>query len=226
MSRRALLVGATGLVGRQLLALLLADPDYGQVHVWVRRPLGRAHAKLVEHLVDFEVIASQRQAAEFRRTAERDAPDVDTVFCCLGTTIKVAGSQAAFRRVDHDYVLAVARTAFEAGATRCVLVSAMGADSSSRVFYSRVKGDIEAAVSEIGFRSVSILRPSFLAGERAEHRPGEKLALRVLSPLSFLIPGKFRPISDHAVARAMIDTDRRAQAGVEIIESDRIQAFA
>ena len=212
-SRRALLIGASGLVGRQVLSTLLDDPAYGQVHAWVRRPLARAHDKLAQQVVDFE------------RLDRVAVPEVDAVFCCLGTTLRVAGSRAAFRRVDHDHVLACARAARAAGAGHFLLVSAIGADARSRVFYSRVKGETEADVCALGYPSVTLVRPSFLAGERAEWRPGERLAIAVLSPLSFLVPARYRPVADIAVARALVDAAAHGRPGVEIIESDRLQTF-
>ena len=211
--RRALLIGASGLVGRQVLSTLLDDPAYGQVHAWVRRPLARAHDKLVQQVVDFEHLDRV------------ETPAVDAVFCCLGTTLKVAGSQAAFRRVDHDHVLACARAARAAGARHFLLVSALGADARSRVFYSRVKGEAEADVCALGYPSVTLARPSFLVGERAERRLGEALAIQVLTPLSRLVPARLRPVADIAVARALVDAAARGRPGVEIIGSDRIQAF-
>ena len=210
---RALLVGGSGLVGRQVLNTLLDTPACAQVHTWVRRPLERAHDKLVQQVVDFERIEGIR------------VPEVDAVFCCLGTALRVAGSRAAFRRVDQDHVLACARAARVAGAGHFVLVSAIGADARSRVFYSRVKGETEAAVCALGYPSVTLVRPSLLTGERAEWRLGERLAIGILSPLAFLVPARYRPVADIAVARAMVDAAARGQPGVEIIESDRLQAF-
>ncbi|MEO8297238.1 MAG: NAD(P)H-binding protein [Burkholderiales bacterium] len=168
--RVALVAGATGLVGREVVALLLADPAYAAVHTVGRRAPPLQHPKLQHHAVDF--------------TAEPGLwalPALDEVFIALGTTIKVAGSQAAFRAVDFDAVLAVARAARQAGATRLGLVSAMGADAASRIFYSRVKGEVEAAVSRLGYSSVVIARPSMLHGDRTALdqpvRPGEQIAL-------------------------------------------------
>ena len=129
-----MLVGATGLVGARVLELMLGDSVYGEVHVLVRRATGSTHQKLREHLVDFDALELAQ------------VPHVDDVFCCLGTTIKTAGSQDAFRRVDFDYVFKVASLAREQGARQFLLVTAMGASAKSSVFYNRVKGEIEAAV--------------------------------------------------------------------------------
>jgi uncharacterized protein YbjT (DUF2867 family) len=213
-ARKALLVGATGLVGSRLLELLLQDPAYGEVHVLARRSTGIAHPKLRERVVDFE------------RLDRAAMPAVDDVFCCLGTTIKAAGSREKFRSVDYTAVLDVARLALAAGARQYLLISAMGANPSSGMFYNRVKGEVEDAVSKVGYRKVCIFRPSFLAGDRKENRPGERFALAVLKPFTLLIPKRYRPVADVAVAGAMIDAAKREEAGVHIIESDRIQGFA
>ena len=213
MPRSALVVGATGLVGSKLVAALLADPDYDTVHVLVRRPFTRSHAKLRMHVVDF---------------AQLDGfawPRANDVFCCLGTTIKAAGSQAAFRAVDHDYPLAVARGTLDRGARQYLFVSAMGADANSSVFYSRVKGELEAAIAALGFHAAIAFRPSLLAGDRAEHRLGERVALAVLQPLRWLVPRSYRPVADTAVARAMVDYAGRGLAGFHVVTSDAIQAF-
>ncbi len=211
--RTALLAGASGLVGKQVLQQLLASDHYSKVTALVRKPLTVKHARLTEQIIDFESLAQQR------------LPKVDDAFCCLGTTIKVAGSKDAFRRVDYGYVLAFAASARQAGAEQFLLVSAMGANSKSGVFYSRVKGEVEAAVSQLGYASVSIIRPSMLTGDRGEHRLGERLVLAISGPISALIPARYRPISDVAVAKAMIDAAVRAGAGIEVIESDRLQKY-
>jgi uncharacterized protein YbjT (DUF2867 family) len=214
LPRRALVVGATGLVGSKLVDALLADPHYESVHVLVRRPFVPKRAKLREHVVDFVNLEGFAW------------PAVDDVYCCLGTTIRTAGSQAAFRAVDHDYPLDVARGALAAGATQYLFVSAMGADPHSSVFYSRVKGELEAAIAALAFHAAIAFRPSLLAGDRAEHRLGERLALAVLQPLRALVPARYRPVADTAVARAMVDFAGRGLAGFHVIPSDVIQAFA
>lgn len=212
--RTALMAGATGLVGSALLSLLLESSRYAEVHALVRRPLGHTHPKLHGHQVDFNQLDKY---ASF--------PQVTDVFCCLGTTIKTAGSQAAFRAVDFDYVVNTARRALAGGASRFLVVSAMGASANSRVFYSRVKGEMEEAVSALGFESVVIVRPSFLAGERTESRPGERIALALLKPLAPLVPKKYRAIDAAAVARALFHHALYAEPGTRIVESDALQAF-
>src|SRR5688572_11971644 len=153
----AWIAGATGLVGRALLDALLAEPRVEQVAALARRPLPRTHPKLESVTVDFERL--EQELAGRRATC---------AFCCLGTTIKKAGSQDAFRRVDHDYVLAFARAALAAGAEKLLVVTALGADAKSGIFYNRVKGEVEAHLRELGFRELHLLRPSLLLGPREE----------------------------------------------------------
>ena len=214
MTRRAILVGATGLVGKRVLAALLEDPAWGAVWALVRRPLEVRHPKLTVRVVDFD------------RLGEVRFPHVDDVFCSVGTTIRAAGSQAAFRRVDFDYPLGVARAALARDARQFLFVSAMGANSGSPVFYNRVKGELEQAIGKLRYRSAFAFRPSFLAGDRPESRPGERFALAVLQPLRFLVPRKYQPVSDLAVAHAMLAYAKRGLTGFHVIESDAIQALA
>jgi len=214
LPKSAIVAGATGLVGSRLLAVLLADPDYDTIHALVRRPLGIANAKLCEHPVDYG------------RLNEMAWPVADDVFCCLGTTIRVAGSQEAFREVDYVYPLAVARAAQLKGAEQFLFVSAMGADARSSVFYSRVKGELEVAIAALGYRAAIALRPSLLSGQRRQQRLGERAALMVLQPLRSLVPRRYRPVADEAVARAMVAYAKRGLAGFHVVPSDAIQAFA
>ena len=188
--RTALLVGATGLIGSFLLQRLLESTQYARVVVWARRDIGKAHPKLKVEVVEFE------------RLDDRQV-DAEDVYCCLGTTIKEAGSQEAFRRVDHDYPVALARAAAKGGAKRFLVVSALGADSASRVFYNRVKGDMEAAVRAAGVSGTYIFRPSLLSGPRAVERLGEKVGLMIGAVLGPLL-GKYRPIHADLVAAAMV----------------------
>lgn len=214
MDRGALLAGATGLVGHALLARLVDDPDYTRVVALARRPLDLRHPRLVVTVVPFD------------RLDAVALPSIDDVFCCLGTTIKAAGSQAAFRKVDHDYPLKIAELGLAAGASQLLLVSAMGADPNSRVFYSRVKGELEDAAAKLGFRTVIALRPSLLAGERAEFRAGERTALALLAPLRFLVPAAYRPVDATAVAAAMHALAKRKLAGRHVVRSDAIARLA
>lgn len=213
--RTALLLGATGLVGGHVLDLLLSDPAYRRVTVLGRRPLARMDSKL------------DQRAADFDRLRDHEISfAVDDVFCCLGTTIAAAGSQEAFRRVDHDYVVEAARLAAEHGARRYLLVSAAGASARSRIFYNRVKGEAEDAVRALPLEGAVILRPSLLLGERAEKRPMETFAQRVMPALNFLMAGplrRYRPIEAATVARAMVRLAKEQPRGVRVVESDEIQ---
>ena len=210
--RRVLLAGATGLVGQEILHALLADDTVSTAHALVRRPLAMAHPKLTAHVVDF--------------TALPILPEADEIYLALGTTIKVAGSQAAFRAVDYDANLALARAAFKAGARRLGVVSAMGADSTSRIFYNRVKGELEVALEAIGFEAFVIARPALLTGERAAlgqaARPGERIGAVLAGLLRPIIPADYRPIKASAVARALLAHVPRAQGQV-ILRSGEMQ---
>lgn len=150
-----------------------------------------------------------------------DVPRLNDVFCCLGTTIKRAGSQPAFRLVDHTFVIGLARSGLRAGATQFLLVSAIGADPASRIFYSRVKGETEAAVRKLPYRSIQIFRPSLLLGDRAEFRLGERIATLGAPMLSVLLFGRlrrYRPIHAATVARAMVTIAREAPLGPNVFE--------
>ena len=215
--RSALLMGATGLVGSHCLDLLLADDRYRRVRVLARRPVGRRHAKLEVHQVDFDRL--EEHAKLFA---------VDDVYCCLGTTMAKAGGEAAFRKVDHDYAVKAAELAAGQGAEQFLLVSAIGADPQSRIFYNRVKGEAEAVVKRLPFRAVWVLRPSLLLGERAELRIGERLASAVSRPLSPLMLGRFRryrPILGREVAQVMLRLAHQHGTG-GIVESDEIAELA
>lgn len=211
--RTALLCGATGLVGSHCLNLLLADSFYKQVTVLTRRPLGAvvSNPKLDQRIVDFE------QLGHFTRELQ-----VDHVLSALGTTIAKAGSQENFRRVDYDYPVTIARAALDAGAQYLVLVSSLGADPEGRVFYLKVKGELEEAISELGFRGVTFLRPSLLLGERKEPR----LAEQFYEVLLRAAPKRYRGIQAEIVARAMVESAKSEQPGCEILESPQIAAFA
>lgn len=211
-----LLAGASGLVGRSLLAQLL-DDDRATVHALLRREVDDlpASRQLQRHLVDFD--------------APGQLPAADELYVALGTTIKVAGSKAAFRAVDLDAVLNVARAAREAGIARCAVVSALGADPDSKVFYNRVKGDMERALRELRFERLVIARPSLLAGAREAlaqpPRWGERLALHALAPVAGLLPASVRPIDAAVVARAMRYALRGEGPALQILESGVMQTL-
>ena len=216
--RTALLLGATGLVGGHCLDLLLTDPAYSKVVAPGRRLLSIEHQKLEQHVIDFE------RLQDFASVLS-----AQDVFCCLGTTIKKAGSKENFRRVDFTYQYEVARLASDSGAEQLLLISALGADARSRIFYNRVKGELEDAVSKLSFDGVNIFRPSLLLGERAEFRLGERVAELPMRYVSFLMVGplkKYRPVEARAVAAAMLKVAKEHPAGVNIFESDRIRAMS
>lgn len=193
-NRTVIIAGATGLVGKEMLAALLSDNSVAEVHSLGRRAPPKRHPKLRSHIVDFASLPS--------------LPPADELYLALGTTIKVAGSEAAFRAVDYDANLAVAKAALGAGVKRVALVSAMGADSRSALFYSRVKGELENALAQLPFDALVIARPSLLAGDRAAVgqplRRGETLGFTVSRALGFLIPANYRPIAASAVAKALL----------------------
>jgi uncharacterized protein YbjT (DUF2867 family) len=212
--RSALVLGATGLVGGHCVELLLADPTWNRVIVVGRRATGRDHPRLVEVVADFA-----------RLDEHADAFAVDEVFCCLGTTIRKAGSREAFMRVDHDFPLAAARLASEQGTPRFLLVTAVGADAGSRIFYNRVKGEVERDVTALPFEGVALLRPSLLLGDRAERRPAEALWQRLMPLAAPLLVGplrRYRALDAADVARAMVRLAREGFRGVRVLESDEI----
>jgi uncharacterized protein YbjT (DUF2867 family) len=208
---RLMLVGASGLVGQQVLRQSLVHPAVDAVLAPTRRPLAPA-AKLENPLVDFERLPAQ-------------APwwKVDAVICTLGTTMAQAGSKAAFRRVDHDYPLEVAERARAAGAGAFVLNSALGAAADSRVFYNRVKGEVEDAIAALGYPSLTLVRPSLLdGGPRPDGRPGERIGLLVARIFRSLIPARYRAVATGAVARTLLAAALARTPGVHVVESEHI----
>ena len=212
----ALIAGGSGLVGGFLLRQLLDSPEYDHVVALGRRPLDLSHPKLTQVQVDFAAV--DKVAADLR---------CDDAFCCLGTTIKQAGSQDAFRAVDRGAVLAFAWAARRNGAGRFFVVSSLGADAGSRVFYNRVKGETERALAVLDFKTLGIFRPSLLLGPRAEKRLGERVGAVVMWLAEPLLLGRlrqYRAIEAEVVARAMLrcalERDRR---GVRVFPSDQIE---
>jgi uncharacterized protein YbjT (DUF2867 family) len=211
--RTALLAGASGLVGGECLKRLLVTPEYARIVVLTRRDLGTevGHARVRQVVCDFgrlEAVAGDLVA--------------DHVFCALGTTIAKAGSQVAFRTVDFDYPKRLAEVAREQGAKHFSLVSALGARSDSPFFYSRVKGELEAALRAMDWPSLCFVRPSVIAGERREARPLERLAERALR----LAPRGWRSVPARDIAAAMVATALRSPLGTTVIESGQIPPAA
>jgi uncharacterized protein YbjT (DUF2867 family) len=211
------LAGASGLVGAELLRLLLESKEYQQVHLVQRRSLAVDDPKASEHLVSFDELSNLE--IEDRIT---DA------FCALGTTIAKAGSVEQLQKVDRDYVRGFGRVAKRVGAERLSVVSALGADPKSINYYNRTKGEMEALLAELDLPSLRIFRPSLLLGAREERRPKEVLAGLVLGVLSPVMVGpleRFRGVAAAQVARAMYVTSLEDFSGVRIFESDEIQKY-
>ena len=214
-TRKALIAGASGLVGGYCLRLLLESDIYEQVTAFVRREIPVSNPKLVQRVIDFNRIA---RLSTF--------PRVDDVFCSLGTTIKTAGSQDAFYKVDFTYVHELARLASLSRSRQFLLVSSQGANPKSGIFYTRVKGEIEEAVKKLAFEGLYIFRPSLLVGQRSESRPGEAAMNTLLSAVSFALVGpaaRYRPIKAETVASAMVRVARQGYRGTHVFESDRIR---
>lgn len=210
---KALVIGATGLIGKEVVKLLLEDPSYDQVNVIARKPLGIEDKKLHFFQNDFETL-----------DAISGAFAVDHVFCCLGTTMKKAGGKEAFMRVDYHYPIEVARRAKEHGATHYLLVTSMGANSKSKVFYSRVKGKVEEEIKKIGFAGLSILRPSLLLGDRNERRLGEDIGKVVMKLIPYFGKMKnYRPILGKQVAVSMVKAATSPLPCFQILESGSMQ---
>lgn len=210
--KTALLAGSTGLIGKQLLQLLLSSPRYAVVKALTRTKLDITHPKLVEIKVDYanlEEVKSQLQA--------------DDVYCCLGTTMAKAKTKKKFREIDFEYPLALAKLVKELGAKQFLLVSALGADKRASVYYNQVKGELEDAVSKIDFDAIHIFRPSLLLGLREEKRAGEDAAKIVYKIFWFLIPDKYKAIEAIKVAQAMVYYAQRDQNGKFTHESREMQ---
>jgi uncharacterized protein YbjT (DUF2867 family) len=209
----ALVAGATGLVGQSIVRQLAGDSTWGEVRALVRQglPPDLTLPSVVPIPVDYSKLDPAPEWA-----------GANHVFCALGTTMRQAGSREAFRRVDFEYPVALARAAHARGARHFLLVSALGASETSRVFYNRVKGEVESAISAVGFRSVTIARPSLLVGRRAEPRLGEQVGMM----LGVLAPRRWRPIPATQVARALVEAAKRDSPGVRILENQELLAAA
>ena len=206
----ALLAGATGLIGRELARQWQGS---GRLHLLVRRPPAELAALHSAWVVDFAALPP--------------LPKAEEAYCCLGTTIKVAGSQAAFRAVDFEAVLAFARACRDAGVKRFGVISALGADAASGTFYNRVKGEMEQALAEVGFASLVIARPSLLTGDRGAlgqpARGGEAILITLTRPIAGLMPKAWRPIEAGRVARALLRALAQAQPGRRVLSSAELQ---
>lgn len=208
--KRLMLVGATGLVGGHVLQQALADPAVAQVVVPTRKPL-TPQPRLINPVVDFE-----------RLPEDAEWWAVDAVVCTLGTTIRVAGSQAAFYKVDHDHPLEVAYLARRHGARAFALNSALGADTGSRVFYSRTKGETERDLQAVGYPSLTLVRPGLIGGQRQESRPLEQLAVTVSRLVQPLLPKRYRVVPANRIAQHLLQAALVATPGVHVLPSEAL----
>jgi uncharacterized protein YbjT (DUF2867 family) len=212
--KTAMISGATGLVGEQLLNQLLSDPAYGKVITVVRKPLERIHEKLEQKVIDFSQLPAVLAGLK-----------ADHGFCCLGTTLKTAGSKEKQYLIDHDYVVWFAQGCHNAGVSRFAVVSSIGANAGSSNFYLRTKGEMERDLQKIPFAGLHILQPSFLLGERKEFRSGEKIAITIMKVLNPMMVGglkKYRGVQASAVAHRLIQEVLSETVGVTIKHSDCI----
>ena len=210
----AVIAGSTGLVGSHLLNLLLDDVSCSRVIALSRKPLSREHPKLQNMVIEFDSL----------ETISVDLK-ADDVFCCLGTTIRQAGSQAAFRKVDYDYPVKLAQITKEQGARQYLLITALGSDKNSSIFYNRVKGEVEEAIGSIGFDSYHIFQPSMLLGVRKEERGGESAGKLVMKILGFAIPKRYKAVDAAKVAKGMLKSAAKKQPGTHIHSSAELQDF-
>jgi uncharacterized protein YbjT (DUF2867 family) len=211
--KTALILGATGLIGGHLTQKILNHPSYSKVKVLVRNPLNLHHLKLEQIIIDFD-------------NFDKSLVVADDIFCCLGTTMKQAGSKEAFYKVDFTYPLEIAQAALQNGAKQFLVITAMGADAQSMFYYNRVKGEIEKALTDLNFPTLLIFRPSLLLGERKDSRAGEGFATVIMNTFNFLIPKKYKAIKGETVANAMLDLAQKGIKGKEILESGEMQIFA
>jgi uncharacterized protein YbjT (DUF2867 family) len=210
--KTALVAGATGLIGNALVRKLLAADRYQHVIALTRQPLRLDHPKFQNILTDFQDLGAALAGVR-----------PDDVFCCLGTTMAIAGFRKKFQEVDFEYPYALAKVTHRLGAKQYFLVSALGADKNSRIFYNRVKGEVEGAIRGADFECIHIFRPSLLLGPRTEKRTGEEIAKLVYKVFGFAIPEKYRAVEGEKVADAMITFASKDQRGIFIHESRKIR---
>jgi uncharacterized protein YbjT (DUF2867 family) len=217
-TKLALLAGASGFVGGYVLEALLQAPEIGRVFAITRRPLGREHPRLANRIVQFDKLQSQLQGLTCH-----------VALCCLGTTLREAGSEQAFRRVDVDYVLSFAAAAKAAQVQRFIVLSSVGANRESRNFYLKTKGEMEAQLATVGFPALDIFQPGLLLGWRSQSRPLEllaRLAMPLVNPLLSGTREPYRAIPARTVARAMVAATRSTRKGLQRYTYSGIQALA
>jgi uncharacterized protein YbjT (DUF2867 family) len=202
-----LVLGASGLIGSHLTQLLLEDNSVDKVYLLLRRSMNFQHSKLEERVIDFSNVEVYRN----------NFPEVDTIFCCIGTTQKlVKGDIDLYRRIDFDIPVNAARFGLEKGTKKYIIVTAIGANSKSNNFYVKLKGQVEDAIAALPFESVHIMRPSLLLGKRKEFRLAERIFQAIMKPLNFLVPGKYKAIEGSQVAVAMLKADKSTETGIHI----------
>jgi len=214
-NRKALVVGSTGLIGKELIQIIQEHTYYKKIYVPVRREVGFENDMIEELVIDFDKLDELLENIY-----------VHDVYCCLGTTMKKAGCREAFYTVDYNYPVKIAKLMHKNGAESFLNVSALGANKNSMIFYNRVKGEVEEALIEIGFKSLAIFRPSLLLGDRSEKRIGEDIAKKTYKVLDKIFIGplkKYSGIEGRIVARAMFEVAKRKIEGVTILESDEIR---
>ena len=217
MAKTAIIFGSTGLVGSALLNILLQGDEYGTIKAFVRKPISFSHKKLQQIIIDFD------QPESFS-----DQITGDDIYLCLGTTMKKAGSKDAFYKIDYTYTMQAATSAAKNKVKKLCLISSLGADASSAVYYSKVKGDVERDISALGIDTIHLVRPSLLLGHRKENRVGERIGILLSRMLSFLFVGplkKYKAIQDITVASAMFQLMQSDTKGTFIHESIDLQKF-
>ncbi|MFV8359661.1 NAD(P)H-binding protein [Flavobacterium sp. LS1P3] len=213
--KTAVIIGSTGLIGSELLNLLLESSHYAKVITFVKRDTGIKHPKLTQYIVDFDKLETYKELVVG-----------DDFFCTIGTTIKKAGSQKAFRKVDFEYPRQFAAFALQNRVKQFLIISSLGADVNSGNFYLKTKGEIQDFLKDCNFESVAVLQPSLLLGNRTEFRFGEKVGAFFMRTLSFLFLGnlkKYKPIEGKTVAKALLKIAQINNTGFKIYESDVIQ---
>ncbi len=218
MKRKALVIGATGLIGKNVVNQLIQNDAFEKITTLVRKSSGFSHEKLEKIIVNFDQLEEYEQYFQ-----------VNDVFSCLGTTIKIAKTKENFRKVDYDYSIKVAELASKATVQNFLMISSMGANSHSNIFYSKVKGEVERDVRKFHFTGLFIFRPSLLLGERKEKRLGEKVAEKISTIMPFVFTGplkKYKPIKGEMVAKAMINSALSGIQGEQIIESNSIESIS
>ena len=215
MNKRAIIIGASGLIGKELLTLLLNHQEFESIKVYVRKPLNIQHHKLTEIITDFSKIQELRNGI-----------DGDVIFCCLGSTKSKTPNLNDYRKIDHDYPLFFAKEGLKNGLSQFHLISALGADAKSSNFYTKMKGETEDELKQLSIPSIYIYQPSFLTGNRTENRPLEKVVLFLMKLIDPLLLGglkKYQSINAITVAKAMINESIKNKKGIFVHKSDQIK---